>query len=228
MMNRLWNVAAIGLLVGQADAQSLFEADAPVAIEGRPTTGPAPELKAVGLYVIEPPEPRVFQENDQITIIVSERNKLERSQTLETEKDYQINAAVEQFIDLTKLLEARLNVQEESDELPMIGAGFSTETENEGTYEREDTLTARVTARVVEVKPNGILLIEARTTTITDEEMQTITLAGFCRQEDVTIANTVQSNQLYDMTLNIQHDGQVRSAAKKGLIPSFLDAIFGF
>ena len=222
-------ILVVGVLTGTVTAQSLFEA-APAqpgvaqGVQPPPTGLP---LKAVSLYAIEPPEPRVFRENDQITIIISERNKLERSQKLETEKNYQIDAAVQQFIDLSKMLEFRLDEQEQEDELPVIGAGFSTETDNEGSYEREDTLTARVTARVVEVKPNGVLLIEARTTTITDDEVQTITLAGFCRQEDVTVANTVQSNQLYDLTLNVQHDGDVRKAAKKGLIPSFFDAIFG-
>ncbi|MCA9312242.1 MAG: flagellar basal body L-ring protein FlgH [Phycisphaerales bacterium] len=215
-------------LAQAAAAQSLFEM--PPAGSGAPApAAPAPALPldAVSLYAIQPPEPRTFQENDQITIIISEKNKLERSQSLDTEKDYQLDAAITQFLDLTKMLELRFNQQEETAELPMLGAGFNTKTENEGNYEREDTLTARVTARVVEVKPNGVLLIEARTTTITDNEVQTITLAGFCRQEDVTVANTVQSNQLYDMTLNVQHEGDVKRAAKKGLIPSFFDAIFG-
>ncbi len=100
--------------------------------------------------------------------------------------------------------------------------------EGEGEYERKERVTARITARVLEVKPNGTLLIEARTSIQTDSEKQTILLAGMCRSEDVSARNTVSSSQLFDLTLNIQHEGQVKKAAEKGLIPRALEAIFNF
>ena len=49
------------------------------------------------------------------------------------------------------------------------------------TVERDDTFTGRITAEVVDVKPNGTLILQATETIKTDEEEQRVTLIGTCR-----------------------------------------------
>lgn len=230
MNKTLIGLMSAGALCVSASAQSLYEMPT-VEQDARTGVAAVPEqglpLQQVSLHAIEPPEPRTFQEQDLVTIIVSERSSFEREQTLETEKDYNVSGAVEQFIDLLALLETQV-IEDELNRAPRIDLNFSNEFEGEGEYGREDTLTTRITARVLEVKPNGTLLLEARTSLTTDEETQTIVLSGVARTEDVTDTNTVQSNQMFDLNLNVQHEGRVREGAKKGLIPRVIEGIFNF
>ena len=221
-----------------ASAQSLYEVDRPVpdALRGSsaqqeagppraPTAGVA--LYDVSLFAITPPEPRVFQENDLITVIVSERSVQERTQSLETEKDYEIDGQLSNFIDLSELLKGRFQ-DDDDDNFPQVGLNLNNEFTGDGEYEREDRFTDRITARVSEVKPNGTLVLEARRELITDEEESIALLAGVCRQEDVTANNTVQSNQLYDLVLKVENEGEIRKTTKPGLIKQAMDLIFNF
>lgn len=229
-------VAAFGLVCGGGvcRAQSLFETPiAPVperAPEGAPAAtpaGPSTELRQVSLYAVEAPKPRQFQANDLITIIISERSKLDRSQKAESDKEYSNEFAVEQFIDLINLLELRIQATSEP-RLPRVSLESETSFEGEGKYTREDRLTDRITAKILEVKPNGTMVIEAKRSVQTDEEGSTVTLSGVCRSEDVTDQNTVQSNQLYDLALNVENTGDLDRSSRKGVIPRILETIFNF
>jgi len=217
---------ALGWSGTDAMGQSLFrQPSAPP--ESAAAVDPAEPLYDVSLIAIEPPEPRQFAPHDLITILVTEESRFERNQTLETEKEYENSIAMLNSTLLRQFLELRLpapGTNLEGNDLALSDREF----ESEGEYEREDLIQAQITARVLEVKPNGTLLLEARTTLQTDEEMQTFTLSGLCRSEDVTQFNTVRSSQLFNLDLNVQHEGQVRESTKKGLIPRVIETIFNF
>lgn len=203
-------------------------ANAPVVMSAAPAplVGP-PVLADVSLYGVQPPEPRSFKENDLLTVIISERASLSRTQKEEQDKSYDLQGAVVSFPDMLQMLQLRLENGRESN-LPKIDLNYNNGYEGEGKYKREDRLTARVTARVLEVKPNGTLLVEARTEVKSDNECQLIVLAGLCRQEDVTDQNTIQSSQLFDLKLDIQNTGDVRKTSNKGWIPRVIEMLFNF
>ena len=181
----------------------------------------------MSLTAIEPPKPREFAANDLVTIIVSERSQFDREQSLESEKSFDMEFDFTKFIDLIELLETRIEAT--SDErLAEVALNSDQSFDGEGEYKKEDRLTDRIQAKVLEVKPNGTLLIEARRSVRTDEEETVVTLSGLCRAEDVTDANTVQSNQLYDMALDVQNSGELERSSRKGLIPRVLETLFNF
>lgn len=222
-----------------ASAQSLFERRPEVAGErndargraladARPAADGMPSVEQVTLFAVLPPEPRAFQENDLVTIIISERTETEQSNSIDTEKKYNADGQLSEWIDYMKLLELRLEANHRSGEepLPSFKLDLDKKFEGEGEKETSHQVTSRVTARVVEVKPNKTLLLESRTVVRTDEEEQVILLSGICRADDVTDRNTVQSNQMFDLRLDIGNTGQVRDATKKGLITKIADALF--
>ena len=196
--------------------------------------GPArpPQLSEVSLISVEPPLPPSFEPNDLITIIISERSKTDRGHTFDSKKTYEFGGEVTQWIDMLDLLELRLQQGDRgsgtSDPLAKWALAFGDKFKGDATYERDDSVTARVTARVVEVKPNGTMLLEARSVVQTDTDQTSIVLSGICRTEDVTDANTVQSNQMFDLNLDIQNPGDTRKGAAKGLIPKALELLFNF
>lgn len=237
--SRIIVIPVVLALGAGASAQSLYEVDKPRASENvrdgsrasevgpprAPSAGLA--LHEVSLFAITPPEPREFEENDLVTVIVSERSQFDRSQSLETEKEYELAAELASFLDLSELLKGRFQIDDD-DNLPEVGLNLNKEFEGEGDYERADSLTDRITARVAEVKPNGTLLLEARRTIRTDEEESRALLSGVCRQEDITASNTVQSNQLFDLSLQVENDGELKKTSKPGLIKQAMDLLFNF
>jgi len=181
----------------------------------------------VSLFAVEAPEPRQFRENDLVTIIISERASLNRTQKNESEKSYRVSGSVVSFPDLMKLLELRLQNGDRQN-LANLDVRYDNDYEGEGKYRREDRVTARVTARVIEVKPNGTLVLESKTVVRSDNEEQVITISGICRPDDISQTNTVQSSQMFGLDLNIQNAGDIKKTANKGVIPRVLDTIFNF
>ncbi|MEM9167098.1 MAG: flagellar basal body L-ring protein FlgH [Planctomycetota bacterium] len=212
-----------------AHGQALQDEFSPgrVIVDEAGLDAPGQSLVGYSMFVITPPPPREIQRHDLITIIVNETTQTSRSQSVETEKDYSARARLAQFLQLAELIEGRLEPGDiESGDLLDIEA--ENEFEGEGSYERSDRLTTRIQAEVIDVKPNGNLVLEARTRMQTDDEIQEMVLSGVCRTEDVTLQNTVQSNQLQGLTIAVRNEGELRRSTKKGLIPRVLETVFPF
>jgi len=214
------------VIVGHAAGQSLFLRGEPAGAGAPGEAGEYSPLRGASLMYVEAPKAREYRAHDIITIIVDEVSKQSSQQTLDTKKDYNLKNSLNQFPSLPQLLQFEL----------VNGIGTPVEVDvnshnkfkGEGTYDRSDRFTARISATIIDVKPNGTLVLEARKSRTTDEEVQTIVLSGTCRQEDITSSNTILSSQIADMTLVQHNDGEVKNTATKGLIPRILEAIFNF
>ena len=195
----------------------------------RPQSQLAPALAQRSFTSVRPAEPRQFAVHDLVTIVVRELSQADSSASLETEKDAQFDGAVNAFPDmqLSQLLDFQLAGSRLANP-PKLDVELGNQWEGEGTYERKDSVSDRVTARVIDVKPNGLLVLEARKSIRNDREGLQIVLTGTCRAEDVSIDNTVLSTQLYNLHLDRQHEGELRKSTKKGLITKVLEGLFSF
>lgn len=220
-------VGVCGLGGSPALGQSLLTTppSVPMDVTGEPD--PSAPLRRFSMMAIEPPKPRTYQVHDLVTIIIDENSRVSSSQSLETEKDYETSASVEAALDPLKLLELQLR-QGNLTSTSLIDAQAQRSFEGDGEYERSDKFTARITAEVIDVKPNGTIVLEARKQIVRDEEITTLVLSGVCRREDISRTNTILSSQLANLSLSQHNEGQIRKAAKKGLIAEVLDAVFAF
>ncbi|MDX2130481.1 MAG: flagellar basal body L-ring protein FlgH [Planctomycetota bacterium] len=220
--------AGIAATGADAGAQSLFrQPPPPPVVDERGEVDEQAAVRGASLYLVERPKPRTIQVHDKVMIIISETSKSTSEQTLDTKKNVTLSAALEKFPNLAKFLEAELTTGNSS---PIVEAEASANQtfKGDGSYERSDRFTDRVTATVIDVKPNGVVVLEARRTIQKDKEVQTLVLAGECRREDITDNNSVLSSQLADLTVRVHNEGQVKDAASKGLFTRLFEAIFNF
>ncbi len=194
---------------------------------GAPVDPGQAQLANVSYFSVPEPEPRVIRKHDQVTIIIREESEFSSEGTTETKKEAMIDARVTEFIKLS-LADFAVRGGGVGDNPPSIVADASREFTGEGTVDRTDSFTARVTAKVLDVKPNGTLVLEGRKQITTDDEYQRFLVTGICRAEDVSADNTVLSTQLADFNLRKTHKGNVRNATKKGFFPKLLDVINPF
>lgn len=208
-----------------AGAQSLFErpAEGVQSVSG----DPAESLRGYSLMLVLPPDPRTFKIHDLITIIVEETSRATSSQSLDTKQESQADGSINAMIDPLELLELRLRQGNLSNEA-LINTDLSNEFKGEGDYERTDRLSTRVTAEILDIKPNGTLVLQARKRIDQNGETQEYVLSGVCRQEDITSSNTILSTQVADLAVAITNDGEIREAARKGWITRMFEGIFDF
>lgn len=212
---------------GSASGQSLFLVSDHAPPDAPGVSQPLVAPSQVSLLWVPEPEPRVFQKHDIITILIDEVSSQTSSQKLETETESDASANLGAMLSLAKLLELRIE-QGDTSNVDLIEFGASREFTGEGDYERKDRFVARITATVLEVKPNGALVLEATKRIAKDDEIQTIVLSGMVREEDITRQNTVLSSQMAGLNVVSKNEGPVRDAAKKGIITEVLDALFAF
>ncbi len=219
-------VVLVGIFTQSAHAQSLFLA--------QEETNASPDatqseiiLEEASLYFITAPEDRVIQKHDIITIIIDESSSQKSSQTLETEKESKSTATVNAMLDVMELLQLRIR-ETSSPTTDLVKFNAKREFTGDGEYVRTDKFSARIAARVLEVKPNGTLVLEAVKRIAKDSEISVLTLSGFARDEDVTAQNTILSSQLADLNISVVNEGDLKKAAEKGLITRVLDTIFSF
>lgn len=186
----------------------------------------APQVKRNAVYGrfswVTGPErkPKTFSVGDLITVIVRERRQFEADSELLSKKRLNIKSDVDAFVKVTG---GGIGASDFRRGKPSIDVSFDTNLRSKADTTRDDNLTLRLTGKIIDVKPNGVLMIEARARVQHDEEISVITVIGGCRKEDVTADNTILSTQLADKTVSVINQGALRAAATRGWILRILD-----
>jgi len=229
-VGRTLMVVALGASLAGSQAtvaQSFYDLHEPVATteEGEPDLD-AP-LRTMSMMFIEVPKPKPFQIHDLVTIIIDETSSSESKQILDTKKKYDFQAIVTEFPSLAKLLELQLT---RGDSSPVSQAILNSDTKfkGDGKATRTDRYVARITAEIIDIKPNGTLVLEASKSIQQGRESKSIVLSGTCRQRDVTDANTISSSQLANLNIIEHAEGELVKNATKGFLTRALEAIFNF
>ena len=197
-------------------------------LASQPGAAQAP-LASVSFFAVPEPEPRVIKKHDLVTIIVREESSFISDGATDFKKEAEFEARLEEFIKLDALLrDLQLKGGGVTEPVPAIKMTGTRDFNGEGSVDRTDKLTLRVTAEVVDVKPNGTLVLQARQRIKTDEEEQTFILSGVCRAADVSADNTVLSSQMFDKDITKSHKGTVREATRRGWLSKLLDAVSPF
>lgn len=181
---------------------------------------------SISFFAVPEPEPKTLKVHDLVQIIVQEQSQITSKGTNNVTRDSELDAKVNNFV---KLNFAKLKLQGLQPSItPEINLSGIRSFQGQGEVDRADSFTARITAEVVDVKPNGTAVLQARKRIKTDEEEQQFILTGTCRVEDITADDTITSTQLYDLELQKNHKGDVRQATKRGTIGKLLDVINPF
>lgn len=169
---------------------------------------------------IRPTPPKSFQPGNLLTIIVRHRKQYEADSELRTKKELKLRSELDAFIKVTG---GGIGATEFRRGKPNADFRFFNELRGLAKASREDRLTTRLTATIIDVKPNGTLVFEGRNRLSHDDETAIVTITGTCRKEDVTADNTVLSTQVANLVLDVENKGALRSSTNRGWLSKILD-----
>ena len=167
-----------------------------------------------------PKKTKIFGIGDLITVIVREQRSFEAESDLETKKKVSLDAQINEFI---RLVDGGIGPTGFGRGPLRIDATLQSRLKNEGDAERRDRLTMRLTAKIIDIKPNGVLVLEGRARIQHDAEVSVLTVTGSCRKEDVTADNTILSTQLADKGITVDNQGALRDVTKRGWLFRMMD-----
>jgi flagellar L-ring protein precursor FlgH len=184
------------------------------------------KLANVSLIAVPDPSAKTLKKHDLITIVVNENSQNSSKGDTALSKTTDFDAKLNNFI-LMNLSKMRM-----TGVAPSVAPelNFQTERDFTGTaaVDRADIVTDRITAEVIDVKPNNTVVLQARKRINTDEEKQEFIMTGVCRAEDVAADNTILSTQCYDLEIQKKNSGMVRDTTKRGFLTKMLDVIDPF
>ena len=185
-------------LAGAATAQSLWKPDGPNANLIADTVARRP--------------------GDLLTIIISESQKVNDKQNVKLEKDSSLDSALTSFNIKPNMFNT----------LPDAKQSSSREFEGKADYKKEGTFEARITVTVVDVMPNGNLVLKGRRNIFMDDEEKTIQITGVVRALDVSSDNTVESARVAEARISYDGKGELSRTTEKGWLDRALDFIWPF
>jgi flagellar L-ring protein precursor FlgH len=147
---------------------------------------------------------RAGEVNDIITIVVNEAASAVVSGTSNSSRKSSVNASITGAYGITSPKLSNL-----------VGATNATVLDGTGTTSRNLTLSTTISARVVEVQPNGTLVIEGTRDIGVNADKQTITVRGLVRPADLTSSNTINSVQVANLQIKVAGKGVVGDAIRR-------------
>ena len=160
-------------------------------------------------------------------IIIQEQASHASTAKTSTERESSIDARVQEFARLHWGPDWVRPVTFERGE-PGIVAEATRDFDGAGSTIRSDSMVTRVQGRVVDIRPNGNLVVEASKKITMDEEEYTVTLTGVCRTRDVTPDNSIQSTRIAELEVVKKSSGAVKDATKRGWLHKAMDFVNPF
>ena len=159
---------------------------------------------------------RNYQPGDIITIVISEQSTAQSKATTKTEKESKTEVSATNRIPIFKKIVNKITGDQD----------IKNEFDGEGTTTRSGNLEGTITATVLEILPNGNLLIEGSRSINVNKETQIMRVRGTARPKDISANNSIDSKLLADAQIKFDGKGSVSRANRQGLMTRLFDSIF--
>lgn len=160
---------------------------------------------------------------DIITVVISENASASKKATTGTSRSSSISAGIPKLLGLETT-----GIRNWADLSELLSASFGSKFDGSGSTSRQETLQATISAKVVEVIPNGNLLIEGRRNVKVNNEDQIIVLTGTVRGRDINSDNTISSALIADARIAYSGKGVISDRQQPGWLLNVLDKVWPF
>ena len=162
---------------------------------------------------------------DIVTIIVTETASASKQAATATGRSSKISAGIPNLLGLE---ESKIITSNFADLSKLLNASASSSFDGSGSTSRKETLTATISAKVIDLLPNGNLKIEGRRNVRVNYEDQIVTVKGTIRQRDITAENTINSIYVADAQISYSGEGIISDRQKPGWLMNVLDKLWPF
>lgn len=197
---------------------------------------PDPPTKTEGSLFNDEAKANLFSDfraknvGDIVTINIVENSKASKNAQSTLNKDHSLQAGITALMGLENFHHPLITNVLGTDWNPSAGinASYKSKFTGQGKTTRDETMTAQISARVIQVLANGDLVIRGSREITVNNEKQYMIIQGVIRPQDVTPENTVTSNHVADAKIDYMGEGDISNQQRKGWLSRALDYIWPF
>ncbi len=197
----------------------------PTGIEGNAEPGyPLPRSYDTDIegasWTYTPPTPlRSFRIQDIVTIRVDELARTRADGAAESRRNGLYDAILKDWISLSG---GKLGKDQQSTGDPRVTGETTQLFRTDASIESRESLAFSIAARVVDIRPNGSLVLEARKTIRVNDNQWETALSGICRAQDIAPDNVILSRDLLDLQIIKNDKGHLRDGYKRGWLTRWI------
>lgn len=169
---------------------------------------------------------RAVQRGDILTVVIEIDESAEISNETERSRSGSESLGIPQLGGLPQRLDERLPEGASSSELVAINSNSNSS--GDGSVKRNEKLTLRVAATVLDVLPNGVLSISGSQELRVNFELRELLVTGYVRPEDISRQNEITYDKIASARVSYGGRGQITDVQQPRLGQQVLDAVLPF
>lgn len=192
------------------------------SLYGSPENRPPLRREAVDFAHVPMPEPRTLKLNDIVIVTVDEKSQVLSEGEMDRRKNASLKAALKDWI-IFSPHSFGIRPDPQSAGEPKIDGQWDNKYRAEADFEARDAMKFSIAARIVDIRPNGTLVVEGRRVIKHNEDTWEYFLIGVIRPEDIKPNNTIESEKIAELHLWKRESGHVRDGYRRGWLMEWLD-----
>lgn len=154
---------------------------------------------------------------DILTVLIQEQTTVRNEERVERSNDTTLAARLDAYSLSSKTFNENV--------LPRIDIRKQQDFNGEARQNTNSDVRASVAVVVIDVQPNGNLVVAGTRTVRVNDETRTLRISGLVRPLDVTLANTIESVQVADARIAITGEGANTRKITRGPIGQLFDTL---
>jgi len=163
---------------------------------------------------------------DILTVLLDIKDKAEldneSERTRQADEDAGLDALLGYEADLAQVLPETVN------NASLIGAKSTSNHKGTGKIDREEKIKMKLAATIMQVLPNGNMVIQGRQEVRVNFEKRILEFAGVIRPQDITIDNTISYDKVAEARVSYGGKGQITDVQQPRYGQQVYDVLFPF
>jgi flagellar L-ring protein precursor FlgH len=110
----------------------------------------------------------------------------------------------------------------------LVGMGSDTSNDGKGSINRQEQIDLRVAATIIQVLPNGNLVLQGKQQVTVNFDLRELTISGIIRPQDIASDNTVTYDQIAEARIEYGGKGQVQDVQQPRYGEQLFDILMPF
>jgi flagellar L-ring protein precursor FlgH len=179
--------------------------------------------RAFSWTYVPPPPPREIKLNDLVQVRVEVKSRASADGQLQRRKTAVYDAVLKDWIRL-----AGFGVKPASEDEPRIQGNLNDNTRALADLDTTELLQFDITATVMDVKPNGNIVLEASSDVQVDEEIWNYTLTGTVAPIHIGNNNIIESKHIANLRIERSTRGMIRDGYRRGWLTKLYNTFAPF
>ncbi|WP_375229543.1 flagellar basal body L-ring protein FlgH [Roseobacter sp. S98] len=169
---------------------------------------------------------RAIQRGDILTVVIEIDEEAEISNATDRSRSGSESLGVPSLFGLPQRIDERL--PDGATTADAVSINSTSRSSGDGSVKRNEKLTLRVAATIVDVLPNGVLSIAGSQELRVNFEMRELLVTGYVRPEDISRQNEITYDKIATARVSYGGRGQITDVQQPRMGQQVLDAILPF